>query len=469
MAPESSARGVEALERQVDHILGDEYEHEPVPMVARRSLFSVTMVWIGFPMIITGAMTGSLLVLGMGFRNALIAMVIGNLIMFAYVGALGLLGTRRGMNFALLASIVFGRKGYVFASGLLSTLLLGWYAVQTGITGALISSTYGLNYVAMTAIAGILYAAITFVGVRGLHWIGVVSVPAFVILGIGVTIHAASQTTWDAILAYAGNNGVATMSMGVGLTVVIALFIDAGTVTADFNRWARDSKSSLISTFSAFPFANLVAMLVGGITTAALATPNANPFGTDNMFGYMNGQQLAWLSVLAFLFLYANLGSVCAHCLYNAATGWSRITGTHMRLAAVILGAIGIAVAAGNVWAFFIEWLSLLGILVPPIGAIILVDQYMLRPNSEIDEDWRPTAFWAWGAGSLVALVVEKAASQWSTAISAAIVAGIVYALLGTFARQSPSAVRRGDLRLVILSVAKDLIAIATSVLAETP
>ena len=65
-------------EDQVDHLLGDEYEHEPVPMNARRSAFSVTMVWIGFPMIITGAMTGSVLVLGMGFSRALTAMVIGN-------------------------------------------------------------------------------------------------------------------------------------------------------------------------------------------------------------------------------------------------------------------------------------------------------------------------------------------------------------------------------------------------------
>src|SRR6185437_12737982 len=126
-------------EEKIDEILGHEYEHEPVPAAARRSLFSVTMVWIGFPMIITGAMTGSILVLGMGFKSALIAMIVGNLIMFAYVGSLGLIGTRRGMNFALIASIVFGKSGYVLASGLLSTLLLGWYAVQTGITGALIS------------------------------------------------------------------------------------------------------------------------------------------------------------------------------------------------------------------------------------------------------------------------------------------------------------------------------------------
>jgi cytosine permease len=351
-------------EEQIEHLLGEEYEHEPVPAAARRSAFSVTMVWLGFPMIITGAMTGSLLVLGMGFKSALVAMIIGNIIMFAYVGALGLLGTKRGMNFALIASIVFGKNGYMLASGLLSTLLLGWYAVQTGITGALVSSTFGLNYVAMTVIAGILYIAITFVGVKGLHWIGLASVPLFVVLGIWVAADAASTTTASAIFNYAGNNGAATMSMGVGLTVVLALFIDAGTVTADFNRWAATPSASLVSTFSAFPFANLIAMLVGGVMTAALAVPNANPFGADNMFGYMNGKQMAWLSVLAFIFLYVNLGSVCAHCLYNAATGWSRILGTRMRVMAVILGAIGIVVAAGNVWAFFIQWLSLLGILV---------------------------------------------------------------------------------------------------------
>jgi len=427
MKPSANVSVAHKAEEQIDLLLGHEYEHEPVPMTARRSAFSVMMVWIGFPMIITGAMTGSLLVLGMGFKNALVAMIIGNILMFAYVGALGLLGTKRGMNFALLASVVFGKNGYVLASSLLSTLLLGWYAVQTGITGALISSTYGLNYVTMTVLAGILYIAITFVGVKGLHWIGLASVPLFVVLGLWVAGNAATTTAASAIFSYPGNNGIATMSMGVGLTVVLALFIDAGTVTADFNRWAPSPGSSLFATFSAFPFANLVAMLVGGVMTAALAVPNANPFGTDNMFGYMNGKQLTWLSILAFVFLYANLGSVCSHCLYNAATGWSRILGTNMRVMAVALGAIGIIVAAGNVWTFFIQWLSLLGILVPPIGAIILIDQYVLRPDAGIGANWRPAPFFAWGIGSACAFVVENYMPGLSTAISAAVVAGVAY------------------------------------------
>ena len=411
-----------------DHeVLGNEYEHEPVPLAARRSMFSVSMVWLGFPMIITGAMTGSIMVAGMGFKSALMAMLIGNALMFAYVGSLGMLGTTRGVNFALVASAVFGKKGYILASGLLSTLLLGWYAVQTGITGNLIHTAFDLNYLTMTVIAGVLYFGITFLGIRGLHWIGLISVPLFVVLGGWVALDAAAGAGWDKVFAYAGTQPDMPMAFGIGLTIVITLFVDAGTVTADFNRWAADKKSSLIATFCAFPFANLLAMLVGGVMTAALALPNPQPFGLDNMFGYLLAQQKPWLSVIAFVFLFCNLGSVCAHCLYNSSVGWSRIGNGRMRLFAVGLAVVGIIIAAANVWALFIPWLSLLGILVPPIGAIILADLYHVRPGAAIRADWRPPAFIAWVAGSFVAYLVETFAPQFSTAISAFIAGGVAY------------------------------------------
>jgi cytosine permease len=50
-------------------------------------------------------------------------------------------------------------------------------------------------------------------------------------------------------------------------------------------------------------------------------------------------------------------------------------------------------------------------------------------------EDWRLRAFAAWATGSIVAFIVEKQAPGLSTAISSALVAGIVYRLIG---RESP-------------------------------
>jgi cytosine permease len=101
-----------------------------------------------------------------------------------------------------------------------------------------------------------------------------------------------------------------------------------------------------------------------------------------------------------------------------------------MRILAVALGIVGIIVAAGNVWAFFIQWLTLLGVPVPPIGAIILVDQYLLRVNSEATSEWRIVPFIAWAAGSVVAFFVSEYAPEYSTAIAAFIVAGVVYGVL---------------------------------------
>lgn len=168
-------------------------------------------------------------------------------------------------------------------------------------------------------------------------------------------------------------------------------------------------------------------MLVGGIMTAALALPEPQPFGSDNMFGYLVNLNLPWLSVIAFVFVLCNLGSVCAHCLYNSAVGWSRIAKGRMRVMAVILAAFGIAIAATNVWAMFVPWLSLLGILVPPIGAIMIVDLYFTRTPRVADCAWRGKSFAAWIIGSLAAFLVEGKFPGLSTAVLAFPIGALAY------------------------------------------
>lgn len=401
-------------------ILEDEYEHEAVPISVRKGVMSVVSVWTGFPMIITGAITGATIVAGLGFQKGLWAILLGNLILLLYVGTLGVLSTKQGYNFALQASTTFGRKGYVVASGLLSTLIIGWFAVQTGLTGAFMNAAFGANLFWMTLIAGIIYLGITFIGIKGLTYIGVISAPLFVILGIWAVVGVTSESGWGAVTSYAGNPDL-SFSFGVGLTIVIALFIDAGTMTGDFNRWAKNSRDSVIGTFSAFPLANVIAMLVGGIIVATAVETDVFRYFAD---------QGGFLAVLAVLFLFINLGSVCSHCLYNGAVGWSHLTGGKFRTAAVILGIIGIIAAVAGVWSLFISWLTLLGVVVPPIGAIIIVDQFILRKGADINDNIRIKPFVAWIIGSTAALIVEFTVPQFSTAIVGMIVAGVVYGII---------------------------------------
>ena len=55
--------------------LGEEYEHEPVPASARRSLFSVSAVWVGFPMIMTSAVFSGIIVYNLGFAVGMVAIL----------------------------------------------------------------------------------------------------------------------------------------------------------------------------------------------------------------------------------------------------------------------------------------------------------------------------------------------------------------------------------------------------------
>lgn len=402
-------------------VLDSEYATEPVPADKRRSLLSVTSVWAGFPMIITGAVTGATIVHGLGFARGLLAMVIGNLMLFAYVGALSSLAAKRGLNFSLQASRTFGRIGYVVCSALLSTLVLGWFAVQTGLVGASMSSSFSVNTMVVVIVAGVLFTAVTLLGIRALSIVGAISVPLFLILGVFAAVDASrgGSEFWS----YAGDPAQ-PIALGVGVTLVFALFADSGTMTADFTRWAKNTRHAWIATASAFPVANLVAMVIGGVVAAA--SQNA----TGDVFALIANRGGVF-AVIAVAFLFINLGSVCTHCLYNSAMGWSSILKSRMRVLTLALGALGVVIAALGIWNHFTEWLNLLGVIVPPIGTIILVDQALVRRDEEADIPrvrWQPFAAWAVGSG--LALVANYLAPGLSTVLVGLVCTALAYYVL---------------------------------------
>lgn len=391
-----------------------EYENEPVPLARRRSLLSVTAIWAGFPMIITAAVTGATLVHGLGFARGVVAMVIGNLLLFAYVGLLSANAARTGLNFALQAARTFGSTGSIVCSALLSTLVIGWFAVQTGLVGQSMATAFDVNLVAVTLLAGVLFTAVTLMGIRALSVIGMISVPLFLVLGVYAAVTAIRDG--GAVWSYAGDPA-AGLALGVGVTLVFALFADSGTLTADFTRWSRNRREAVLATASAFPVANLVAMLVGGTVAAAAG-------GAGDVFGII-AEQGGVLAAVAVVFLFVNLGSVCTHCLYNGAVGWSSILGSRMRVLTVVLGVVGILAAVLGIWNVFISWLNLLGVIVPPIGAVMIVDHLVRRDRTPRSVRWQPFAAWVIASG--VALVVSIWAPQLSTVVTGLLVAALAY------------------------------------------
>jgi cytosine permease len=147
--------------------LCEEYEHEPVPAAARKSLFSVSAVWVGFPMIMTSAVFSGIIIYNLGFVTGIIAILVGDAVLMVYVGTLSNIAGRSGKNFALTAADTFGSKGFRIVSAFLSTLVIGWFAFQTGMVGSTLNVSMGWSAAWITLLAGVLSYFVTWLNILG--------------------------------------------------------------------------------------------------------------------------------------------------------------------------------------------------------------------------------------------------------------------------------------------------------------
>jgi cytosine permease len=103
-----------------------------------------------------------------------------------------------------------------------------------------------------------------------------------------------------------------------------------------------------------------------------------------------------------------------------------------MRVLTLILGVIGTLVAVLGAWHYFVNWLVLLGVLVPPLGAVLIADQIILgkRNADRAPRRFRWTALVAWGIGAGVALLSHFFAPVLSDAVVGLIVGCVAYLVL---------------------------------------
>ncbi|GHI00412.1 cytosine permease [Neobacillus kokaensis] len=420
-------------------LLDPEFETIPVPQEYRKSLASVAAVWFGFPMVLTSAVIGGVITAMLGFKTGVTAILAGNLLLCLIVGALSYLAGKTGENFAITAQRTFGRIGYLAVSGLLSTVVVGWFALMVGLTGDTMARSFGANLLWMTILGGVLYVAATFIGIKALTFLGWIAAPLYLILGI-ISVVISMKTGSADFFNYEPAAGAGIMSFGAAVTLVFATFADSGTMTADFTRWSKNGREGLLAAVSAFPFGKFIAEVIGAIIVATGVIQNPATNGGDFM-PILSGQG-PLLTTLAIVFVFINLGVGCTHCLYNGAVGWSHMTGKKMRPLTVLLGIIGIIAAVSGIWSAFQSWLELLGLIVPPIATIIIIDQLILRSsnNPNANRNWQPLAFIAWGMASTVALLVNFYAPEFSVAFSGIVSSAIFYYVGYQYIKQGPGA-----------------------------
>ena len=155
-------------------------------------------------------------------------------------------------------------------------------------------------------------------------------------------------------------------------------------------------ESPQIIEFSGMHSARIVALI-----SAAINDPSVVYF-----FDAKAASVLIPLVVLAVL----SNWSTCDACLYNASMGFTNVfPAFNWRSAAVFGTVIGLIAAATGIIGNIVNWLILLGLLVPPIGGAIIADYYVVRREKGFSVGRDAAINWA----AIISLVVGVVIGYW--------------------------------------------------------
>lgn len=341
-----------------------DYAFKKVPVTARMGFVPMFFIMLGFTFFSASMSVGAALGNGLDFRTFCSAVITGGLILSVYTGVLAYIGCATGLSFDLLAQRAFGSQGGLIPSFLIALTQSGWFGVGVAMFATAASEVIGCNRWVLIMLAGICMMTSAYHGIKGMEIVSYISVPLIIVLGVYSILKALGEGG-SIVEIFAENTDRLTLMESIGL--VIGSFISGGTSTPNFTRFAKGRRAAVISTVIAFFIGNSLMFAFGAVGGAFT--------GKEDIFYVMIAQGL---TVPALIVLGANIWTTNDNALYTGALGLSSITKIPKRPMVLAAGIFG---TLASVWLYehFVTWLTLLNAVLPPIGAVLMMDFFFCR------------------------------------------------------------------------------------------
>ena len=356
--------------KRKEHI-DNEYSFERVPKTVRNGFLPMFFIMLGFTFFSASMSVGATLGNSFELGGFAVSILLGGILLACYTGALAYIGSDTGLSFDLLAQRAFGRYGSFLPSAMIAATQIGWFGVGVAMFAIPGSQVIGCDEWVLVSAAGICMTASAYFGIKGMEIVSYISVPLIMVLGI-YSMVTASEAGGGIAAIFAKSTGKLTLFEGVGL--VIGSFISGGTTTPNFARFAKTRKAAVISTVIAFFIGNSLMFSFGAVGGAFT--------GKEDIFYVMIAQGL---TIPALIVLGANIWTTNDNALYSGALSISNISRVPKRPLVIIAGMTG-TVAAMWIYDNFVSWLVLLNAVLPPIGAILILDYFLNRSKFRTDD-----------------------------------------------------------------------------------
>lgn len=379
----------ESFMKKVD----SEFSWQAVPQSNRNGFWKTLSVMLGLTFFSASMLAGGEMGMGLTFTQFMIIVLAGNLALGIYTGTLAYISAKTGLSTHLLAKYAFGNKGSYLPSFLLGFTQVGWFGVGVAMFAVPVANAMDWNVYMLIFFFGIAMTVTSIFGMKALVVLGFIAVPAIGILGSYSAVEATrSLGGFEALMEY---KPTVSITLSAALTICIGSFISAGTLTPDFARFAKTSRTAVIATVIAFFLGNSLMFLFGAIGSMSYGLADIS----EVMF-------LQGLMIPAIIVLGLNIWTTNDNALYASGLGFANITKISKKVFVVVNGLVGTILA---MWMYnnFVGFLTLLGAAIPSIGAIIITDYFFVKRREYIafenmtfkSVNWISIAAWAVGVG----------------------------------------------------------------------
>lgn len=404
-----------------------------IPEGAKQPLWQILMIRIGALCCVSQLLLGATLGYGMSFWDAFWATMLGSVLLQVVSWALGTAAAREGLSTSLLSRWAgLGKIGSAVLGGVVAISMVGWFGVQNSVFAeGMFDITGVLNYPVWALITGL---GITVLVVAGIKWIArfaAVFVPLFI---VAVVVSAAIVLQDHSLMEFLNSpHPGPALSFGAATTIVAGGFIAGSICTPDYARYLKNGTQvfwmTLIGTFLGELGMNLTAVVLAHAT------------GTDNVTDIM----MATSGVLGVIIVVASTVKLNDINLYSSGLGMATMINAlfnakvNRSVMIWILGIVGTVLSMIGIINYFTDFLTLLGVAIPPVAGIMVVDYFLLKRNrKELEETraqgalpktvekWNPVAIAVW----IAAFVIGEASSIFAIGIpglNSLVFAGVAY------------------------------------------
>ena len=351
----------------------NDYSTTSVPMDQRKSWVSMGLIWASSGVSLTTIVTGSTIGAGLSFQHALVAAIIGGLVLALVTGVCGVIGAKTGFSTAMISQFTFGKAAILMIAFIQAFGSFGWFGVQLGLFGDTAATAWELAFHSAVSpltcilVGGVLMVASSVFGYKARDILSKIGVPLLLILLLASLWKVISGISTAEIWPLHGPSEPITV--GYGISVAVSSLIVGALVAPDVSRYAKTPKQAAGAAALSFGIAVPIMLLIGVITCQATAEPDV----VQTML------KLGW-GVAAFLILLFAQWNSNGNNLYCAALGFSVVFKKLKEYQLNILsGAIGILLAMSGIYQNFTTFLNFLGILIPPMGGVIAADYYFFN------------------------------------------------------------------------------------------